>query len=585
MNMDVQLEYKPRGDGDDGIISASANGNVIYSDAGDIFDADFRASFVKVLCKKFRALDPDDLEDELLRLSRHLVPSGGTRAVLANITLAPLPEYAPFPVDAFPPVLAEFALKAAAAIGCDESFVALPLLSAVASAIGNTRRIQLKKSWSEPAVLWAMIIGESGERKSPAIEVATSPIHRRQATALEAHEFAMREYTAAQFHHEQAIKDWKKRKSQGNPPEEPVAPQPERFIGTDFTIEALIDRLQSAPRGILVATDEMAAWIAGFDKYRSGRGSDVARWLEVFGARPLIVDRKTGDQKTIYIPRAAVCVTGGIQPHILARYLSRDYFEAGLAARLLLAMPPRRIVTWTNDDIPTEISSKLDSLFDGLYGLSFAKDSHGRDVPLDMPLKRRAQAAWIEFYNQHAAELGQLSGDLAAAWSKLEGYAARLALVIHLVKTAGGTRRVKDANRIDAESIRAGVELARWFGREARRVYQVLRESDDDRDKRRLVDLIRRNGGTMTARDLSRAISSYHSVKLASDAFSALAEAGLGTWAPRNPSSKGGRPTFLFTLKDETAIVKTPRHVPENEGFDKEGFVERKRRGSRVRPC
>ena len=35
----------------------------------------------------------------------------------------------------------------------------------------------------------------------------------------------------------------------------------------------------------------------------------------------------------------------------------------------------------------------------------------------------------------------------------------------------------------------AGVVLARWFGDEARRVYAILSESDDDREARGLVEL------------------------------------------------------------------------------------------------
>lgn len=53
-------------------------------------------------------------------------------------------------------------------------------------------------------------------------------------------------------------------------------------------------------------------------------------------------------------------------------------------------------------------------------------------------------------------------------------------------------------------SVAAGVALSRWFGCEARRVYAVLAESDDDRDRRRLVELIERKGGTVTVRDLMR---------------------------------------------------------------------------------
>ena len=56
-------------------------------------------------------------------------------------------------------------------------------------------------------------------------------------------------------------------------------------------------------------------------------GTDLPNRLELFRAGTLIVDRKTGEPKTIYVPQAATCVTGGIQPGILARALTADGAE------------------------------------------------------------------------------------------------------------------------------------------------------------------------------------------------------------------------------------------------------------------
>ena len=71
----------------------------------------------------------------------------------------------------------------------------------------------------------------------------------------------------------------------------------------------------------------------------------------------------------------------------------------------------------------------------------------------------------MRFYNEHAREQVELSGDLAAAWSKLEGYAARFALLVHLVRAESGDTTLADASTVDEPSITAGVILSRWFGR------------------------------------------------------------------------------------------------------------------------
>ena len=71
----------------------------------------------------------------------------------------------PFPVDALPEPIRGFVSDGAKAIGCDASFVALPLLTVLAAAIGNTRRIQLKRGWTAPAIIWTAIVGHS--RRTP----------------------------------------------------------------------------------------------------------------------------------------------------------------------------------------------------------------------------------------------------------------------------------------------------------------------------------------------------------------------------------------------------------------------------------
>jgi len=62
----------------------------------------------------------------------------------------PAADWQPFPVDALPHPLREYVETAAEAIDCDPVFIALPLLSGLASAVGNARVVRLKRKWTEP---------------------------------------------------------------------------------------------------------------------------------------------------------------------------------------------------------------------------------------------------------------------------------------------------------------------------------------------------------------------------------------------------------------------------------------------------
>jgi hypothetical protein len=455
--------------------------------------------------------------------------------------------FAPFPADVLPEPVRAFVLEGARAIGCDPSFVALPVLVALAAAIGNTRRLALKRGWTEPAILWAAIVGESGTTKSPAIELALGPVRKRQRVAMRRYADAMRLHDDDVAMFERVMRKWNTSKSDDPPPAKPVPPVPERCWADDTTVEALAVLLQQNPRGLLVARDELAGWLGSFDRYTGGKGGDVAKWLEMFGGRPIMVDRRAGG--VLHVPAAWVSVIGGIQPETLRRALGQEYRDNGLAARLLLAWPPRTPKRWTEADVSPHVEAAVASVFDRLFTLAPVTDDAGEDRPALLTLDADAKAEWVTFYNRHNRAQADLAGDESAAWSKLEGYAARFALVVHLIRWAADDPTLRDPTRVDAASIRAGVALVGWFGDEARRVYRMLAESDDDRDGRRLVEWIAAKGGTVTARDLARGPLEYRGdPERAEKALRDLVAAGVAEWVRDDHGPKGGRPATRVRL-------------------------------------
>lgn len=459
--------------------------------------------------------------------------------------------YRPFPVDKLPEPIRGFVDAGARAIGCDPSYLALPLLTAIAAAIGNTRRLQLKRGWSAPAILWCAIVGESGTAKTPAFKLAMRAIRERQRKALERYAQAMKEFEIELARWEKDYGAWKRSKSAtGDPPSRPDSPQAVRYVVSDTTIEALAPILLSNPRGLLLARDELAGWIGSFDRYaaKGKGGADAANWLSMYNAESIIVDRKTGIPCTIHVPQAAVCVCGGIQPAILQRALSTEHRESGLAARLLLACPPRRAKRWTEADIAPEMEAELVQVFDRIYELSstVSEDNESRSVLVG--LSAEAKDAWIAYYNDHGIEQKNLTGDLSAAWSKLEEYAARLALVIHFVRWAANDPDLADADVVDLASMEAGIALTKWFKHEARRTYALLDETDEERDERRLAEWITRKGGSATVREIQAGCRWLRPAGMADAALEALAKSGRGCWRDLPSDIKGGRPTRAFVL-------------------------------------
>jgi hypothetical protein len=463
--------------------------------------------------------------------------------------------YVPFCTDALPEPIQSYVLSGAKAMTCADSYVALPMLSALAAAIGNTRRIGLKKGWSEPAVVWTGIVGDSGTMKSPAIALALKPLRKIQDAAFDVYEEKMAKYQDDLA----AYEIQKIQRKKGMVLEKPAEPVAQRYSCADITVEALAALLKQNPRGLLLCRDELAGWIKGFNSYKKG-GGDEAQWLEMHGARTLLVDRKCGIPKTIHVPHAAVSVCGGIQPGILQQALGRENFENGLAARILMAMPPRIPKQWNEYDIDLDGASQVDSVFEELLRMEMAVDWNQKASPKVLQLNPEAQAAWIDFYNDHAVQQAEVAeSDLAAAFSKLEGYAARLALVIHCVREADGDVSLAPDDYIDAESIHRAVRIVRWFCDETRRIYTSFNETDEQAQQRKLLEIIRKHDGRITVRQLMHASRLYrNSADIAKFALDELVQLGWGRWDNASVGEHGGRPSPVFILNTQTGGNKTP---------------------------
>ena len=200
-----------------------------------------------------------------------------------------------------------------------------------------------------------------------------------------------------------------------------------------------------------------------------------------------------------------------------------------------------------------------------LYQLKTSCSDGSDPEPVAMQLTAKGKEAWISFYNEHAMEHAELTGDLSAAWLKLEGYTARFALVIQCVRLASCDTVACTSEMVDEHSIAAGAALSRWCGREAKRVYAMLAESDQDREHRRLAELIQRKGGSVSCRDWMRA-RSHRTAAEADRELDDLARAGYGTYGPAQQNGRGA-PSKRFTLyhdKDHSDKNTDPGPVSTN---------------------
>jgi hypothetical protein len=444
----------------------------------------------------------------------------------AELPPPPAP-YVPPPLDLLPQVLRDYVQAAAASLDVSETYVFQPLLPALAAHIGNSRSILLKAGYVEPSVIWSGIIGPSGSLKSPAIAAGC-------LASMELERELRRQNNEANEIYEDEIADWEiaNKKLRGPKPEKPGLL---RHVTDDLTIEVLADLLTANPRGLLIRKDELSQWFASFDQYRSGKGSDVGRWLSLHTGVFFAVDRRSDNRHyTIFDPR--VSINGGIQPKTLRRVLTEDFFERGLPARFLFAYPPAdRPHQWTEATVPEKLITEVLQLFERLWLLAPRQDN-GHAIPEMIALAPEAKELFVTFYNATFRTARVSDEREEAAWAKLPGQAARLALVGQLAHDPAATT-------ISGEVMQAACKLAEWFGHEAARIYGELSESEQARERRELVEFIRKRGGSVTVRDIMQLFRPLKNNRdEAERQLTALVRAKHGEWietkGKRGPSTR-----------------------------------------------
>lgn len=411
------------------------------------------------------------------------------------------PDWKPFPLDALPSAIAEYVAVISQGIMVDPAYVALPAIAGLAAVVGNSRVIRLTPTWTEPAVVFACLIAESGTRKSEAWMSALRPITETDFEAAIEHDRLNKEweldndlYTATHGNGKTSI-------IAGKEALRPKQPIRRRITIGDITIETIVRELANNPRGLMLVEDELTSWFSSFGRYKSGGsgGGDLAFWLKAHRAMPHIYDRKSGTQTSVLLPRAAVSSYGTIQPRIVTKVFSRDFFQSGLVARLLLAYPPRVQGEWRPRPLNEAVVCRYTKLLRDLWIIDRVKYEDWSSKPGELLMTAEAERIWADHYNRGQGEQFHAEGDMSAMLAKLEGYTARFALLFAMAEYATGEC---DFEEVLPHHVCNAIRVADWFRDETTRVYAMVEQDDDEYDEGRIVQKIKDAGGYYTARDL-----------------------------------------------------------------------------------
>ncbi|MCA1653677.1 MAG: DUF3987 domain-containing protein [Sphingomicrobium sp.] len=370
---------------------------------------------------------------------------------------------ASMPVELFGPAWGLLADMAQGA-GSPVDYVAVGYLSVVASLIGGKRKVKpyADADWTEPCILWTGLVGDPSSNKSPALDRATNPLRDMEKDHASTHgdlinhwradcERSKVEWGTFQGLVKEAAKDGLPTPPMPEGAAEPKQPQRRRLLVQDSTPEKLAEILSGNPSGTLHLRDELAGWLTSFDRYTPG-GREF--WLEAYGGRPFVIDRKGNPEPTM-VPFNGVSVVGGIQPEKLADALfGKGKPDDGLVARFLWTWPDR-----CDYQRPRRVTdhAALESIYRRLDDLAWGVGHDGRQVAVTLTLDPAAADVFEQFERANRDAGDEAGGLFKSFCGKLPGMVLRLALVAELAGWA--YRGGPEPQSISAKTIAAVAEF------------------------------------------------------------------------------------------------------------------------------
>jgi hypothetical protein len=464
--------------------------------------------------------------------------------------LLPVPKLDP---NSLPVVIRDAALDLADRLQCPIDYVAVSMLAAAGSVIGNQVGIfpqAIDETWEVYPALWGGIVGEPGSKKTPAVQQAHKPLKHLDDIAAQKYAQAMQTYQLQLKQYEDAVAVWKKGKSGGVKPETPVEPKRQRYFAHDTTYQALGVILEANPRGVLVIGDELSGLLQALDTagQEAARGFYLSGWS---GTGSYSFDRI--GRGSVTLSRYCLSLFGGFQPDRIkgyVRFAQRGSSKNdGLLQRFqLLVWPDQMSDIQLVDRKPNKVAmNQCHKAFLRLSMLGEAKIPGAVSLPNGAQLLHfspEAQPLFNNWYvkNEKLLAKGTLDSARQSHFAKYRSLVPALALLFHLLDGHEGP--------VCEESLIRSLEFAKYLKGHANRIYASA-SGHDFSTVRRLAERLL-NGELadgFTCRTLTlKGWSGLSTKEQAQAGVDALVEYG---WLNELEARNGGRPSVQYYLKPE----------------------------------
>lgn len=355
-----------------------------------------------------------------------------------------------FPVEVFPEKIKSIILEWHKRENYVVDFAGTAILSAAATAIGNTHFLRVKENWITNASLYFILVGRPGLGKTPPLMAAYRPLREIDSARAMKYKEEITKYQALE----------KEEKANAT---EPILIQ--TCIG-DFTQEAMLRTHDHNRRGIAVVVDEIMGMFNTIDRYNSS--SLIELLLSSYSGESINVTRVTSDP--IILERPCINLIGTTQPCPVQNLFTKGYKENGLLDRILFAYPmDSQIPMW--EDL-AENAGSASAQWNKIITVIFTELPMGIE-PTVLSFSHDAKAHFYTWRNDMVSSVNQIADDslVDTRMFKSPLMVARLALVLQLLRWACDESHKQ---HVDLQSIKGAILVCEYFENSYKRIEALL---------------------------------------------------------------------------------------------------------------
>lgn len=375
------------------------------------------------------------------------------------------------PLDAFPDKIQEIILNLSRYENFNTEYTASIILSAVATAVGNSCQIRIKGEWKTSPSLYMMLIGRPGLGKTPPLGFIYKPINKQDDKMFEKYNEEWKEYERAMA----VLGNKREKEADGSLPKKPHLVT---TVISDFTPEAMMNTHQYNLRGIALVVDEILALFSSVRRY-SNKNNLIEDLLTAYSGQPLKIIRKS-ELRPILIKKPCINLIGSIQTNLLQEVFRTEFLANGLLDRFLFVYPKDRTISvWKRNALALasarpDILNQWRTILNKILGIPCDVNEKENSVnPGILTMTADAEEYFYDWYNRIIDSVNAIENDaeVESRKMKLNGHAARLALLFQIMKWAVDEA---DMQYVELSSVKAAIRMLDYYEETYRRIQEII---------------------------------------------------------------------------------------------------------------